>query len=102
MSIYKTANYFLHWKFPSSVERLAAVILPHEVGKVALEETSSSLYLRLSGGWLLINSAASTSEAYTPVQSFDGEIIPVNKQRLVSGDYEIIGNLELIGDLVII
>ena len=102
MSIYKTANYFLHWKFPTSVERLAAVILPHEVGKVALEVSSSSLYLKTTGGWLLINSAASTAEAYTPLQSFDGEVIPASKQRLVSGDYEVIGNLELIGDLVIL
>ena len=102
MSIYKTANYFLHWKFPSSVERLAAVTLPHEVGKVAFEVSTGSLYMKLVNGWLLINSAASMAEAYTPVKSFDGEVIPANKQRLVSGDYEIIGNLELIGDLVIL
>ena len=102
MSIYKTANYFLHWKFPTSVERLAAIILPHEVGKVAFEVASSSLYLKLLSGWLLINSAASTADPYTPIQSFDGEIIPVNKQRLVSGDYEVIGSLELIGDLVVL
>lgn len=100
MSLYKTANYFLHWKFPTSVERLAAVTLPHEIGKVAWEEATSSLYLRLVGGWMLINAGA--VDSYVPISSYDGEIIPAGKQRLVSGDYEIIGNLELLGDLVIL
>lgn len=99
MSIYKTANYFLHWKFPSVTERIAVVTSPSDIGKVAQQLDDNSLWLKLTSGWLLINP---TTGDYTPIQSYDGEIIPIKKQRIVYGDFEIVGNLELIGDLVIL
>ena len=102
MSIYKTANYFRHWVFPTTVERLAVVTSAGDVGKVAHQLDNDSLWMKLASGWLLINSATSNLDDYTPTKSYDGEVIPVNKQRLVYGDFEIIGNLELIGDLVIL
>ena len=65
------------------------------IGAVVWSTTTTSL-LRWSGtAWV-------ATEQYIPTKSIDGEIIPIEKQRIVYGNYEIIGTLELIGDLVIL
>lgn len=97
-SPYTVAGYFIYWKFPTAALRTAYIPARLEIGKVALQEDNSSFWVWLSVGWYLLNSA--TAEVYTPTKSFDGEVIPATKQRLVYGDFEIIGSLELIGDLV--
>lgn len=65
-------------------------------GCVIWSTTTLSL-LRWSGtAWVTI------TETYDLLQSFDGEIIPANRQQIAYGDYEIVGNLELVGELVIL
>lgn len=99
-SPYTFGGYFIYWKFPTAAERVAYIPEPAERGKVALQEDSVTMWLATASGWVIINAAA--IEAYIPTQSYDGEVIPATKQRLVSGEYEIIGTLELVGDLVLI
>lgn len=99
-SPYTTAGYFVYWKFPTAAQRTALTPEIAERGKVAYQEDNNSFWVWLVGGWYLLNAAA--IEAYIPTKSYDGEVIPLDKQRLVYGDFEIIGSLELIGDLVIL
>lgn len=63
MSIYKVANYFIHWKFPTSAERLAAVVTPGDIGKVAQDLDTNGLFLRLAGSWMPLVAPASGSIA---------------------------------------
>lgn len=99
-SPYTTAGYFVYWVFPSATQRVALTPEVAERGKVARQEDNNTFWVWLSTGWYLLNAAA--VEAYVPTKSYDGEVIPADKQRLVYGDFEIIGSLELIGDLVIL
>lgn len=101
MSTYKTVNYFTHWRFPSATERMAEVTTPSDIGKLAWQKDNNSFWVRVEGSWINLNAAAS-NDGYTPTKSFDGEVIPANKQRIVYGAYEVVGGLELIGDLVIL
>jgi len=98
MSPYETGHNFTHWRFPSAAERVEEVITTRGIGRIAWQMDDDSLWLMTPLGWINIASYAS----YTATKSFDGESIPLAKQHIVYGAYEIVGSLELNGDLVIL
>ena len=107
-SIYKIAQYTIFWKFPSVIERNALAAEASEVLKFALQESDNSLWMLLNHSpltWMsipLTSSAAVSADIYIPEASFDGEVVPSGHQRLVYGDFEIVGTLTLEGNLVLL
>lgn len=97
MSAYKTAGYTIYWKFPTATERMALAASLPEIGKVALQEDSQTYWILIGIGpnWYPLNSLHY-------MKAFHGEVIPAGHQRLVYGDYEILGDLVLEGELVIL
>lgn len=103
MSIYTVAEYTVYWKFPTAVERAALPnVTINEVGRIAWQQDDDSFWVLLSvgGSWLQLNASAIPGDM--PIVSSSGDTILAGKQRIIYGDYEIVGSLTLEGDLVLI
>lgn len=99
-SLYLRAGYTVYWSFPTALERIAVIPLLAEINKVALQEDNNSLWILR--GILPNNWVPAGNLSYVPLKSFDKEEIPADHQRLVYGNFEIVGDLTLTGDLVLL
>jgi hypothetical protein len=95
MSIYKTAHYFTNWRFPSSLERVAAVVPLAEIGKVAWQQDNNSFWVATAAGWALLSPG--NQDPYTPTDTVTSVAGKVGVVTLDKGDVGL-GNVDNTSD----
>lgn len=97
MNPYTIAGYTIYWKFPTGAERAGVATLFVEIGKIALQEDNFTL-------WMLTDNVPTWRPIgqNIPTISNDTDLIPANFQRIIYEEYEINGQLDIVGQLVIL
>lgn len=97
MNAYTIAGYTIYWRFPTGALREGVATIIPEIGKIALQEDNFTL-------WILVDNAPTWYPIgqNIPVISNDSDLIPINYQRMIHEEYEINGQLEIAGTLVIL